>query len=159
MDPPGLAVTRRVVQDLIGRELAADTAPGAGGLTTAAERAGEGVYALVLDHPELDLRDLLTALQELTGLEDARIVRAARWAADLLGGSGENVNLTRQRVEARREPNHPAALHLAAGNDLDGLRRLPARDLRLGLQAASPEAARLIAAAWTALPIYERERG
>jgi hypothetical protein len=135
------------IRALLERELAADGS---------AERAAEAFYGWLLDHPEAGLPAVADALRALGSEERFRGV--ARLAARLLAEPGPADADLLERVRARRVAVHGSPLELGRRGDAAALRRLPARALRLGLQAATPAEAGPLIEAWAALPLYERER-
>jgi hypothetical protein len=128
----------------------------AGGAPDPDWRAAEGLYGWVLDHPELDLSEVAAAVKVAADLPAT--AGAARAAARLLAESGPREDGVRERASERHGEHHPSALQLARAGDAEGLARLPARALRIGLQAATPPEASHLIAAWNALPVYDRER-
>lgn len=146
---PAFDAVRRVIE----RELdsAARLEPHA-----AAALAAEAVYGLTVDDPDLPPDDVAEALAYLVSLE--RLAPAARAAASALGGSGASDAALRDRVRSRRAGPHASAVELARAGDVDGLRRVGGRALRLALQAAGAAEAAVIARAWALLPVRERER-
>ena len=119
--------------------------------------AAESVFAFAVDHPEIPQAVILEALEHL-GHEPREVLRDSAQAATRLFTENETLEvLTRERVLLRRSPAHKSALALAEAGDTEGLRRLPARALKLGLQALNPAHAKAIIEAWNLLPLYERE--
>jgi hypothetical protein len=116
-------------------------------------RAAEGLYGLCLDNqfaPKMVLR-------QLEGIEifPQSIAKLQRLFVE-----NENLEvLTRERLLARRSTPRASALFLAQQADLEGLRRLPGKDLQLSLRAASVLEAKIIIEAWNALSVYEQTRG
>lgn len=119
------------------------------------ERASEGVYGFVLDHPELPLQAVAQTLRWMA--DEPALMRAAQMAARVLLESGGHELDVRDRAQARRGELHPSALELAREHDLFSLRRLPARAIKLALQSARPPEASVLIEAWNSLPIYEQE--
>lgn len=143
------AILQAELARLIERELAR-------GAAHAAERAAEGLYGWTLDHPDVSLDALANALRTL--VDSPRLAAPVRRAARLLAEpTPEDASLI-SRAEARRRDPHASPLELARLADTEALRRLPARALRLALQAATPAIAPALIDAWNALPLHEQER-
>jgi hypothetical protein len=116
-------------------------------------RAAEGVYAFSLDN-RLEVGAALEALRT----QPAPLTEASARAVALFTENETLEVLTRERVLARREPVRTPPLELARDGNLEGLRRVNARDLQLSLQRAKPLEAKLLIQAWNLLSLYEQER-
>ncbi len=125
--------------------------------TTVQARVAEGVFGFAVDHPKIEQELILEALAVLSDL-GREALRGAVSAAKRIFLENETLEvLTRERVLERRKPQRASAMELAKNNDLEGLRRIGARALQLGLQAAKPEVAKMIIEAWELLSHYERK--
>jgi hypothetical protein len=117
-----------------------------------ATRASEGVYALCMDL-QLDPKKVLVALHQLKVFPEV-----VRLTVRLFTENEMFEVLTRERLLARRVPNHQSALELAQVGNREALRRVSGRDLQLALQAAKPPEAVLLIEAWNKLSLYEQSR-
>jgi hypothetical protein len=119
-------------------------------------RVAEGIFGFAVDNPKIEQELILEALALLAD-QGRETLRGAVNAAKRIFLENETLEvLTRQRVLERRKPQRASALKLARDNDLEGLRRIGARALQLGLQAAQPDVAKVIIEAWELLSHYER---
>jgi hypothetical protein len=119
-------------------------------------RVAEGIFGFAVDNPKIEQELILEALAVLAD-QGRESLRDAVNAAKRIFLENETLEvLTRERVLERRKPQRASAIELAKNNDLEGLRRIGARALQLGLQAAKPEVAKVIIEAWELLSLYER---
>jgi hypothetical protein len=119
-------------------------------------RVAEAVFGFAVDNPKTSQELILEALAVLADLARPAL-KDATTAAKRIFLENETLEvLTRERVLERRKPQRASAIELAKNNDLEGLRRIGARALQLGLQVAQPTEAKLLIQAWDHLSIYER---
>jgi hypothetical protein len=119
-------------------------------------RVAEAVFGFAVDNPKIEQELILEALAVLSD-QGREALRNAATAAKRIFLENETLEvLTRERVLERRKPQRASAIQLARDNDLEGLRRIGARALQLGLQAAKPDIAKVIIEAWELLSQYER---
>jgi hypothetical protein len=119
-------------------------------------RVAEGIFGFAVDNPKIEQELILEALALLAD-QGREALRDAVNAAKRIFLENETLEvLTRERVLERRKSQRASAVQLARENDLEGLRRIGARALQLGLQAAKPEVAKVIIEAWELLSLYER---
>jgi hypothetical protein len=124
--------------------------------TTIQSRVAEGVFGFAVDNPKIEQELILEALALLAD-QGREALRDAVNVAKRIFLENETLEvLTRERVLERRKPQRASAIQLARENDLEGLRRIGARALQLGLQAAKPDVAKVIIEAWELLSQYER---
>jgi hypothetical protein len=119
-------------------------------------RAAEAIFGFAVDNPKIDQELILEALAVLATLGRAELQDAVNAAKRMFLENETLEVLTRERVLERRKPGRASALELAKNHDLEGLRRIGARALQLGLQAANPNEAREMIDAWEFLSLYER---
>ena len=125
--------------------------------TTVQARVAEAVFGLAVDNPNIEQELILEALAVLAD-QGREALRDAVNAAKRIFLENETLEvLTRERVLERRKPQRASAVELAKNNDLEGLRRIGARALQLGLQAAKPDVAKVMIEAWELLSQYERK--
>ncbi len=119
-------------------------------------RVAEGIFGFAVDNPKIEQELILEALALLSD-QGREALRDATNAAKRIFLENETLEvLTRERVLERRKPQRASAVQLARENDLEGLRRIGARALQLGLQAAKPDIAKVLIEAWELLSQYER---
>ncbi len=124
--------------------------------TTIQARVAEGIFGFAVDNPKIEQELILEALALLAD-QGREALRDAVNAAKRVFLENETLEvLTRERVLERRKPQRASAIELARENDLEGLRRIGARALQLGLQAAKPDVAKVMIEAWELLSQYER---
>lgn len=119
-------------------------------------RAAEAVFGFAVDNPKIEQELILEALAVLTALGRPELQDAVNAAKRMFLENETLEVLTRERVLERRKSQRASALELAKNHDLEGLRRIGARALQLGLQAAKPHEAREMIEAWEFLSLYER---
>jgi hypothetical protein len=119
-------------------------------------RVAEAVFAFAVDNSKIEQELILEALALLADQGRDALKTAANGAKRVFFENETLEVLTRERVLERRKPQRASALELARDNDLEGLRRIGARALQLGLQAAKPDVARVLIEAWELLSHYER---
>jgi hypothetical protein len=125
-------------------------------VTIVQARVAESIFGFAVDNPKIEQELILEALALLADL-GREALRDAVNAAKRIFLENETLEvLTRERVLERRKPQRASAIELARENDLEGLRRIGARALQLGLQAAKPDVAKVIIEAWELLSLYER---
>ncbi len=119
-------------------------------------RVAEAIFGFAVDNPKIEQELILEALAVLSD-QGREAMRNAASAAKRIFLENETLEvLTRERVLERRKPQRASAVQLAKENDLEGLRRIGARALQLGLQAAKPDVAKVMIEAWELLSQYER---
>jgi hypothetical protein len=119
-------------------------------------RVAESVFGFAVDNPKIEQELILEALALLAD-QGRETLRNATNAAKRVFFENETLEvLTRERVLERRKPQRASAIELAKENDLEGLRRVGARALQFGLQAAKPDVAKVLIEAWELLSQYER---
>jgi hypothetical protein len=139
------------LQTILEQELARHT-----DTTIVQARVAEGIFGFAVDHPKIEQELILEALALLSD-QGREALRDAVNAAKRIFLENETLEvLTRERVLERRKPQRASAVQLAKENDLEGLRRIGARALQFGLQAAKPDVAKVIIDAWELLSQYER---
>jgi aminoglycoside/choline kinase family phosphotransferase len=139
------------LQTILESELARQT-----NATSVQARVAESIFGFAVDNPKIEQELILEALALLSDL-GREALRDAVNAAKRIFFENETLEvLTRERVLERRKPQRASAIELAKNNDLEGLRRIGARALQLGLQAAKPDVAKVIIEAWELLSQYER---
>ncbi len=119
-------------------------------------RVAEAVFGFAVDNPKIEQELILEALALLADQGRDALKAAANGAKRVFFENETFEVLTRERVLERRKPQRASALELARANDLEGLRRIGARALQLGLQAVKPEVAKVLIEAWELLSLYER---
>ena len=119
-------------------------------------RVAEAVFAFAVDNPKIEQELILEALALLADLGREALREAINGAKRVFFENETLEVLTRERVLERRKPQRASAVQLARENDLEGLRRIGARALQLGLQAAKPDVAKVLIEAWELLSHYER---
>jgi hypothetical protein len=138
------------LQTILEQELARHT-----DTTIVQARVAEGIFGFAVDHPKIEQELILEALALLSD-QGREALRDAVNAAKRIFLENETLEvLTRERVLERRKPQRASAIQLAKENDLEGLRRIGARALQFGLQAAKPDVAKVIIDAWELLSQYE----
>jgi hypothetical protein len=119
-------------------------------------RVAEAVFGFAVDNPKIE-QDLILEALALLSDQGREALRNAINAAKRVFFENETLEvLTRERVLERRKPQRASAIELAKNNDLEGLRRIGARALQLGLQVAKPDVAKVLIEAWELLSHYER---
>jgi hypothetical protein len=119
-------------------------------------RVAEAVFAFAVDNPKIEQELILEALAVLAAQGREALHEAISSAKRVFFENETLEVLTRERVLERRKPQRASANQLAQENDLEGLRRIGARALQLGLQVAKPDVAKVIIEAWELLSHYER---
>jgi hypothetical protein len=139
------------LQAILEQELARHT-----NATIVQARVAESIFGFAVDNPKIEQELILEALALLSD-QGREAMRDAVNAAKRIFLENETLEvLTRERVLERRKPQRASAVQLAKENDLEGLRRIGARALQLGLQAAKPDVAKVLIEAWELLSQYER---
>jgi hypothetical protein len=115
-------------------------------------RASEGVYALCMDL-QLEPKKVLATLRQIEVFPEA-----VRLTTRLFTENETFEVLTRERLLARRAPNHKSTLELAHMGSRESLRRVSGKNLQLALQAAKPPEAALLIEAWNQLSLYEQSK-
>ena len=119
-------------------------------------RVAEAVFGFAVDNPEIEQELILETLAFLSEHARPDLQNAVNAAKRMFLENETLEVLTRERVLERRKPGRASALALAKNYDLEGLRRIGARALQMGLQAAKPNEARVLIEAWEFLSLYER---
>lgn len=119
-------------------------------------RVAEGIFGFAVDNPKIEQELILEALAVLSDQGRKELQEAVNAAKRIFLENETLEILTRERVLERRKPQRASAVQLAREHDLEGLRRIGARALQLGLQAAKPDVAKVIVEAWELLSHYER---
>jgi hypothetical protein len=119
-------------------------------------RVAEAVFGFAVDNPKIEQELILEALAVLADRGREALREAINGAKRVFFENETLEVLTRERVLERRKSQRASAIELARENDLEGLRRIGARALQLGLQAAKPEVAKVVIEAWELLSHYER---
>ncbi len=119
-------------------------------------RVAESIFGFAVDNPKIEQELILEALAVLSDQGRKELQEAVNTAKRIFLENETLEVLTRERVLERRKPQRASAIQLAKENDLEGLRRIGARALQLGLQAAKPDVAKVIIEAWELLSLYER---
>jgi hypothetical protein len=119
-------------------------------------RVAEGIFGFAVDNPKIEQELILEALALLADQGRESLKEAVNAAKRIFLENETLEVLTRERVLERRKPQRASALKLAREHDLEGLRRIGARALQLGLQAAKPDIAKALIEAWELLSHYER---
>lgn len=120
-------------------------------------RVAEATFGFAVDNPKIEQELILEALAVLANQGRKELQEAVNAAKRIFLENETLEVLTRERVLERRKPQRASAIQLAKENDLEGLRRIGARALQLGLQAAKPDIAKVIIEAWELLSQYERK--
>ncbi len=119
-------------------------------------RVAESIFGFAVDNPKIEQELILEALAVLSDQGRKELQEAVNAAKRIFLENETLEILTRERVLERRKPQRASAVQLAREHDLEGLRRIGARALQLGLQAAKPDVAKVIVEAWELLSHYER---
>jgi hypothetical protein len=119
-------------------------------------RVAEGIFGFAVDNPKIEQELILEALALLSDQGRKELQDAVNAAKRIFLENETLEVLTRERVLERRKPQRASAIQLAKEHDLEGLRRIGARALQLGLQAAKPDVAKVLIEAWELLSLYER---
>ncbi len=139
------------IQKILEQELARKAT-----ISLISARVSEAVFGFAVDNPDISQELILETLAVLS--QPARsVLQEIIETAKRIFFENETLEVNiRERVLERRKPQRASAIELACNNDLEGLRRVGARALQIGLQVAKSEDAAIIIKAWEHLSLYER---